>query len=159
MSERPTTVIENLGIGRKLVVDSDPDGGRVVIEKRATRYYEVLHDIGVITDDQRTACSLLTDNYAWARLVSDVKACGQSSGDKSARSEKVATKAAAAWERHKHCMNNIGAAKALVIRAVVLGDETLASVGGRLSKPLTTLENALDALVVYCQRGNLDTLS
>ncbi len=159
MSERPTTVIENIGPGRDLVVDSDPEGIRVVHEKRATRHYEVLHDIGVITDDQRTACALLCDNYAWARLVSDVKACGQSSGDRGARSEKVAYKASAAWEKHKLCMKALGAAKALVIRAVVLNDETLASVGGRLSKPLTRLENALDALVVYCRRGNLDTLS
>lgn len=148
-SERPTTVVESLGIGRALVVDSDPDGNRAVHERRKTRLYEILHEVGVITDDHRTACELFRDNWIVGRLTQDLKAGGHIYTPKG-------DKAAAAWERHQRCLNAMGAGSGLVLQAMVLHDEPLTNIGQRMAKPLARLENALDALVNYCDKGHLD---
>ncbi len=149
--DRPTIVIEKLSTGRALVAEGDPEtGGRVVHERIKTRHYEILHEIGVITDDQCTACELFRDNWQDGRLMADARAGGQTR----AKGE-ITDTAAASWARHTMAMKHLGAAKALVIQAVVLHDEKLVSVGRRVNGPLAVLEHGLDRLVTYCERGHL----
>ena len=135
------------------VVDSDPDGSRVVHEvNRTQRRVDALYRAGALTDEQYLAAELYRDRWEKARLVAG---CKSAALEKVERSE-TGFWAARVWKKHIECQNRLGPGKSLILQAIVLHDESPAHAVKRYAKPWKRLESALDALVVLGRQGYLD---
>ncbi len=136
---------------KDLVADTDESGALVGHDvNRVQRSCDALFRSGALTEAQYTAACLLRDNWERARLLAGARASDLNKIKGTPESDKRD----ALWERHKACLRSAGAAKAMILSAIVLHDGTPAA--QQRAQPLARLESALNWLVAWCEAGHLD---
>ncbi len=147
-----TKLREGQIIGRELV-EAEDDGRPVTrIRTVSGRAVDRLEWAGAITGEEYTAATRLRDNWELGRLVAGARAAGRTTQGSGARTDK----AEKAWDRHRHCFDNIGGTGTVrMLTAVVLEDiKPVDYARGKSFHGPTNFSLALKRLLTYFERNS-----